>query len=149
MSPLQVFFVFTFVKKKKIATIISTLQMAQTPSCLKNKVEIVFDVSCVNLAPHLAIMFLVHSLHLTKMTVKTNNEGEFKQNITIKCDHNATNILNVKFIIVQIFQFRASVRDKQHSHETVYYKTTINTYGLPIEGISLREYLESAKIEVE
>jgi hypothetical protein len=83
------------------------------------------------------------------MTVKTNNEGEFKQNITIKCGHNATNILNVKFIIVQIFQLKASVRDKQHSPETVYYKTTINTYGLPIERISLMEYLELAEIKVE
>ncbi len=114
-------FVFTFVKKKEITSIISTLQMAQASSCLKSKFEIVFDVSCVDLASHLAIMFLVHSLHPPKMTVETKNGGEFKKKITIKCGQNATSILNVKLIIIQISQFRNSVHDKQHCLETVCY----------------------------
>jgi hypothetical protein len=101
-------FVFTFVKKKEIITIILTLQMAQVASFPKSKVEIIIDVSHFNLAPHMATMFPIHSLHLPKVIVKTNNRGEFKQNITIKCSCNATNILNAKLIIVQIFQFKVT-----------------------------------------
>jgi hypothetical protein len=69
---------------------------------LPSKVEIVIDVSCLNLAPHMAITFLVHSLHLIIMTIETNNRGEFKQNITIECGWNAMNIINEKLIILQI-----------------------------------------------
>jgi hypothetical protein len=76
--------IFTSIKKKKKVTIILGLQMAQTPSPLKIKVEIVLDVSCINLAPRMAIMLLVHSLHLVRQIVGVDKE-EFKQNITIKC----------------------------------------------------------------
>ncbi len=103
------YFVSTFIKKKEIVGIISTLQMAQAPNFLKSKVEIILNVSFFNLASRMAIMFHVHSLHLLIMTARTNNGGEFKQNITIKCGWNATNNLNGKLIIVQIFQFGASM----------------------------------------
>jgi hypothetical protein len=73
------YFISTFFKKKKMITFILALQMTQTPSSSKSKVEISFDVSHLNLAPHMAIMFLVHSLHLAKLIVKINNRGEFKQ----------------------------------------------------------------------
>jgi hypothetical protein len=43
-------FISTFVKKKEIAALILALQMTQTPSSLKNKVEIVLDVSHFNFA---------------------------------------------------------------------------------------------------
>jgi hypothetical protein len=75
-------FIFTSIKKKKIVAIILALQMAQTLSPLKSKVEIVLDVSCINLAPRMAIMLHVHSLHLVRLIVEINKE-EFKQNITI------------------------------------------------------------------
>jgi hypothetical protein len=53
-------FISTIIKKKEFTTIIPTLQVAQ-PVCLsKSKVEIVLDVSHLNLAPHMAIMFLLH-----------------------------------------------------------------------------------------
>jgi len=58
--------------------------MAQTLSLLKSKVEIVLDVSCINLAPHMSIMLHVHSLHLVRLIVGIDKE-EFKQNIIIKC----------------------------------------------------------------
>ncbi len=54
-------FISTFVKKKEIATIISTLQMAQVACSLKSKVEIILDVSRFNLAPRMAIMFPIDS----------------------------------------------------------------------------------------
>ncbi len=98
-------FIFTFIRKKEITNIISTLQMAQTLSSLKSKVEIVIDVSCFNGTLCMAIMFHVHSLHLPKVTARTNNKGGLKQNITINCGWNATNNLNAKLIIIQIFQF--------------------------------------------
>jgi hypothetical protein len=76
--------------------------MTQTPSSLKNKVEIVLEISCFNFAPRMAIMLLIHSLHLAKLIVKIDNKGGFKQNIAIKCGWNAMNIFNAKFIIVQL-----------------------------------------------
>jgi hypothetical protein len=109
----------TFVKKKEITSIILALQMAQTTSSLKVQVEIIFDVNHFNLVQHMAIMFPIHSLHLIRMTVKTNKRGEFKQNITIKCGRNARNNLNTKTIIVQISQLGASMRDKGHCLETL------------------------------
>jgi hypothetical protein len=78
------YFIFTSIKKKKIVAIILALQMAQTLSPLKSKVEIILDVSCINLVPHVAIMLPVHSLHLVRLIVGIDKE-EFKQNITIKC----------------------------------------------------------------
>jgi len=89
------YFVSTSINKKKIIAIILALQMAQTPSTLKSKVEIVLDVSCINLAPHVAIMLIVHSLHLIKLIVGIDKE-ELKQNITIKCGWNAMNNLNIR-----------------------------------------------------
>jgi hypothetical protein len=86
--------------------------MAQTTHSPKSKVEIILGVSHLNLAPQMAIMFLVHSLHLPRVTIKTHNVGEFKQNITIKSGQNVMNIFNAKVIIVQIFQFKASMHNK-------------------------------------
>jgi hypothetical protein len=94
------YFVSTFVKKKELTTIILALQMAQTVHPPKSKVEIIFDVNHLNLAPRIAIMFPVHSLHLPKMTIRTNNMGDFKQDITTKSTQNAMNILNAKVIII-------------------------------------------------
>jgi hypothetical protein len=62
-------FDFTFVMKKEITNIISALQMAQAPSSLKCKIEIIFYVNCLNLTPHMAIMFLDYSLHLPRVIV--------------------------------------------------------------------------------
>jgi hypothetical protein len=94
---------------------ILALQMAQALNSLKSIIEIGLDVSCLNLAPCMAIIiFFIHSLHLPKMIVNIDNEGEFKQNITFKYGQNVVNILNAKLIIVQIFQLGASLRDKQH-----------------------------------
>ncbi len=53
--------------------------MAQAVNSSKTKVEIILDVSHLNLAPCMAIMFLIHALHLPKVTIGTNNKGEFKQ----------------------------------------------------------------------
>jgi hypothetical protein len=53
------YFVSTFVNKKEIATIIPTLQMSQATSSMKSKVEIVFDVGHLNLAPRIAIILSV------------------------------------------------------------------------------------------
>jgi hypothetical protein len=105
-------FVSTFVKKKEVTTIIPTLQMAQVVRLLKSRLKSFFMLIIFNLAPHMAIMFLVHSLHLPKVTVETNNRGEFKINITNKSGQNAINIMNEKVIIVQIFQLGTSMRDK-------------------------------------
>jgi hypothetical protein len=69
------YFIFTFVKKKEIATIILTLQMVQAMSFMKSKVEIVFDVSHFNFAPHMAIMFPIHFLQLLIVTIMTNKGG--------------------------------------------------------------------------
>jgi hypothetical protein len=74
--------------------------MAQVVRPQKSKVEIIFYVNHLNLAPHMAIMFFVHSLHLPIMTIRTNNMGEFKQDITTKSTQNATNIPNAKVIII-------------------------------------------------
>jgi hypothetical protein len=109
------YFIFTFVKKNKIAKIILALQMAKATSSLKIEVE----VSCFNFVPCMAIMFLVHFLHLTTVTVESNKRGEFKQNITIKCGQNARNSLNTKIIIVQISQLRAGMYDKGHCPKIV------------------------------
>jgi hypothetical protein len=79
------YFVSTFVKKKEITSIILTLQMAQVTNFLKVQVEIVLAFSRFNLVPCMAIMFPIHSLHLTKVIIKTNKRGQFKQYITIKC----------------------------------------------------------------
>ncbi len=68
-------FIFTFVKKNKIIGIISTLQIAQGACFWKIQVEIVLDVNHLNLVPCMAIMFPIHSLHLTKMTIETNKGG--------------------------------------------------------------------------
>jgi hypothetical protein len=68
------YFVYTFVKKKEIIAIILALQMAQAMSSPKSKVEIILDVSH-DLTPRMAIIFLVHSLHLPKVIVGTNNGG--------------------------------------------------------------------------
>jgi hypothetical protein len=43
------YFISTFVKKKKIANIILTLQMAQTWNFLKSKAKIVLDVAVLTL----------------------------------------------------------------------------------------------------
>jgi len=69
------YFISTFVNKKKIIGIILALQMTQSTSSLKVQVEIVLDVSHFNLLPHMVIMFPIHSLHLTKVTVGTNKKG--------------------------------------------------------------------------
>jgi len=53
------YFVSTFVNKKEIATIIPTLQMSQATSSMKSKVEIVFYVSHLNLAPRIAIILSI------------------------------------------------------------------------------------------
>jgi hypothetical protein len=105
-------FVSTFVKKNKIIDIILALQMAQAHNSSKSKVEIILNISHLNLVPRMAIMFHVHSLHVLKVTIYTNNKGEFKQNISIRCGQNAMNIINAKLIIVQIFQLRTNMRDK-------------------------------------
>jgi hypothetical protein len=86
--------------------------MAQVAYFLKSKVEIILDVSHFNLAPHMATMFPIHSLHLPKVIVESNNRGEFKQNITIKCGWNVTNIFNAKLIIVQIFKLKVNMHGK-------------------------------------
>ncbi len=65
----------------------------------------------------MAIMFFIHALHLPKVTVGTNNKGEFKQIIIIKCGRNAMNILNAKLVIIQISQLGTSMCGKQHSLE--------------------------------
>ncbi len=49
---IQNYFIFTFVKKREIASIILTLQMAQVVSFLKVQVEIVFIVNHLNRATH-------------------------------------------------------------------------------------------------
>jgi hypothetical protein len=85
-------FVSTFVKKNKITGIILTLQMARVTSSLKVQVEIIFYVNRFNLVPCMAIMFPVHSLHLTRVTIRTNNRGQLKQHLTIKCGRNAGRI---------------------------------------------------------
>lgn len=113
-------FVSTFVKKKKIIDIILALQMAQTHNFSKSKVEIILNISPLNLVPRMAIMFHVHSLHVLKVTIYTNNKREFKQNISIRCGQNAMNIINAKLIIVQIFQLITNMRNKQHCLETIY-----------------------------
>jgi hypothetical protein len=69
------YFISTFVNKKEIIGIISTLQMAQATSFSKVQVEIVLNVSHFNLVPHMVIIFPIHSLHLTKVTVGTNKRG--------------------------------------------------------------------------
>ncbi len=74
--------------------------MAQTMRSPKSKFQTIFYVNHLNLAPHMAIMFRVHSLHLTKMNIWINNRGEFKQDITTKSTQNAMNILNAKIIII-------------------------------------------------
>jgi hypothetical protein len=94
------YFVSTFVKKKELTTIILELQIAQALHPPKSKVQIIFYVNHLNLAPHMAIMFLIHSLHLPIMTIGTNNMGEFKQDITTKSTQNAMNILNAKVVII-------------------------------------------------
>jgi len=66
------YFVFTFVKKKEITSIILALHMTQAMSSLKFQVEIVLDVSHFNPVPHMAIMFPIHSLDLTRMIIGTN-----------------------------------------------------------------------------
>jgi hypothetical protein len=66
------------------------------------------------------IIFFIHSLHLPKMIVYTNNKGEFKQNIIFQCGQNAMNILNVKLFINQFFQLAASMHNK-HCPKAVYY----------------------------
>jgi hypothetical protein len=81
-------------------SIISALQMVQVSSSSKVQVEVILDVIHLNLVPRMAIMFLIHSLHLTKVTIGTNKKGQFKQHITIKCGWNARNNLNTKTIIV-------------------------------------------------
>jgi hypothetical protein len=53
--------------------------MAQATFFSKNKVEIIIDVNHLNLAPRIAIMFPVHSLHLPRVIVETNNKGEFNK----------------------------------------------------------------------
>jgi hypothetical protein len=69
------YYVFTFVKKKKTIAIILTLQMAQTTSSLKIQIEIIFNVNRFDLVPRMAIMFHVHSLHLTKVTIGIDKGG--------------------------------------------------------------------------
>jgi hypothetical protein len=96
------YFVSTFVKKKEITSIILALQMAQATNSLKVQVEIVLDVSRFNLVPCMAIMFPIHSLHLTKMIIGTNKRGQFKQDITIQCGRNTKNNVDTKIIIIQI-----------------------------------------------
>jgi hypothetical protein len=71
--------------------------MSQATSFAKSKVEIIFYISHLNLAPCIAIMFPFCSLHLPKVTIETNKgkggEGGrglvskvgFKQNFTMKC----------------------------------------------------------------
>jgi hypothetical protein len=93
--------------------------MAQAVNSLKSKVEIILDVSCLDLTLCMAIMFLVHALLLSIVTVGTTNKGEFKQNTIIECGQNAMNIFNEKFIIIQIFQLRNSMPGKQHCLETI------------------------------
>jgi hypothetical protein len=110
--------------------------MAQAVNFLESKVEIVLDVSHLNLAPCMAIMFLVHALHLPKVTVRTNNRGKFKQIIIIKFDRNAMNILNAKLVIIQIFQLGASMCGKRHYSETIYYTQHIGNVSNGILGIS-------------
>jgi len=67
------YFISTFVTK--IIAIISTLQIAQATSSPKSKVEIVLDVSRLNLTPWMTIMFSVHSLHFLKVIDGTNDRG--------------------------------------------------------------------------
>jgi hypothetical protein len=86
--------------------------MAQATNLPKSKVEIIIDISHFNLTTQMATMFPIHSLHLPKVIIDTNNRGEFKQNIIITCSWNAMNILNAKFIIVQIFQLRTNMHGK-------------------------------------
>ncbi len=69
------YFISTFVNKKEFIGIILALQMAQSTSSSKVQIEIVLDVSHFNLVPHMVIMFPIHSLHLTKVTVGTNKRG--------------------------------------------------------------------------
>jgi hypothetical protein len=49
--------------------------MAQATRSPKSNVEIIFYVSHFNFAPCMAIMFLVHYLHLPGMIVRTENKG--------------------------------------------------------------------------
>jgi hypothetical protein len=107
-------FQFYICLEKQIIAIISALQMAQVVNSSKSKVEIILDVSHLNLALCMAIMFLVHALHLSRVTIGIASRGEFKQNIIIKCGRNAMNILNAKLIIIQISRLGANMHGKQH-----------------------------------
>jgi hypothetical protein len=49
--------------------------MAQATSSLKIQIEIILNVSRFDLIPHMAIMFRVHSLHLTKVTIGIDKGG--------------------------------------------------------------------------
>jgi len=69
------YFISTFVNKKEIIGIISTLQMAQSTTSSKVQAEIILDVSHFNLVQHMVIMFPIYSLHLTKVTIVTNKRG--------------------------------------------------------------------------
>jgi hypothetical protein len=86
--------------------------MAQAVSSLKVQVEIIFNVNHFNLVPRMAIMFPIHSLHLTIVTIRINKRGQFKQNITMKCGWNARNNFNTKIIIVQISQLEVACATK-------------------------------------
>jgi hypothetical protein len=43
--------------------------MTQTPCLAKSKVEIIFDIGHLDLAPRKTIILSVHSLHLTRMAI--------------------------------------------------------------------------------
>jgi len=68
--------------------------MTQTPYPMKNKVEIILDVFHFDLPPRMAIVLPIHSLYITKMAVWIINEGEFKENVNIKCKYKSRNIIN-------------------------------------------------------
>jgi hypothetical protein len=57
------------IQNQIITRFILTLQMTQTSCFMEMKVEIIFNVCHLDLAPRMAMVLPIHSLHLSRMVV--------------------------------------------------------------------------------
>jgi len=78
------------------------MQVAQAMILPIAKPKTIFDISCDDLAPSMAIIFSIHALHLGKLVSSQKHGWQFEKEISIESNQQELNFLKRYFIIIQI-----------------------------------------------
>jgi hypothetical protein len=60
-------FILETIMNKFNTSVVLTSKVAQTFVAMKTQIKVIFYVNCLNLAPNMVVLLLIHALHLSEM----------------------------------------------------------------------------------